>query len=84
MIWRAGLSAVGQLRGCPASLARQLHSGFTLNKGASISRHGSQPAPAGPILAIRREDASIWERRAPLAPHHVRKLVRKGAFETGH
>lgn len=30
------------------------------------------------MLALRREDASIWERRAPLAPFHVRKLVRKG------
>jgi hypothetical protein len=30
------------------------------------------------ILAIRREDQSIWERRAPLAPNHVRKLVRDG------
>lgn len=30
------------------------------------------------ILGIRREDASIWERRAPLAPAHVRKLVRRG------
>lgn len=27
------------------------------------------------IIAIRREDQSIWERRAPLAPTHVRKLV---------
>jgi hypothetical protein len=25
-----------------------------------------------------REDQSVWERRAPLGPHHVRKLVRKG------
>lgn len=30
------------------------------------------------VIAIRREDASIWERRAPLAPNHVRKLVRQG------
>ncbi|KAJ6220407.1 hypothetical protein RDWZM_006219 [Blomia tropicalis] len=29
-------------------------------------------------VAIRREDASVWERRAPLAPLHVRELVRKG------
>lgn len=29
-------------------------------------------------VAIRREDASIWERRAPLAPHHVEKLSRQG------
>lgn len=30
------------------------------------------------VIAIRREDASIWERRAPLAPHHVDKLTKKG------
>ena len=36
-------------------------------------------AASGPTIAIRREDGSIWERRSPLAPFHVRKLVRKGA-----
>ncbi|KAK9873152.1 hypothetical protein WA026_021385 [Henosepilachna vigintioctopunctata] len=30
------------------------------------------------IMAIRREDQSIWERRAPFAPSHVRKLVKQG------
>lgn len=30
------------------------------------------------LIAIRREDASLWERRAPLAPKHVRKLTKKG------
>ena len=30
------------------------------------------------FTAIRREDASVWERRAPLAPLHVRELVRRG------
>lgn len=29
-------------------------------------------------IAIRREDASLWERRAPLAPHHVRALTKNG------
>lgn len=29
-------------------------------------------------LAIRREDVSVWERRAPLTPNHVRKLIREG------
>ena len=28
--------------------------------------------------AIRREDQSVWERRAPLAPLHVRELTRRG------
>lgn len=29
------------------------------------------------VLGIRREDQSPWERRAPLAPEHVRTLVKK-------
>ncbi|XP_037034075.1 alpha-aminoadipic semialdehyde synthase, mitochondrial isoform X1 [Bradysia coprophila] len=30
------------------------------------------------ILAIRREDQSVWERRAPFNPHYVKKLVDNG------
>merc|ERR1712018_686714 len=30
------------------------------------------------VMAIRREDQSLWERRAPLGPQHVRKLVKEG------
>lgn len=33
----------------------------------------------GRCLAIRREDQSVWERRAPLGPSHVRQLVKEGA-----
>ncbi|XP_076266070.1 lysine ketoglutarate reductase/saccharopine dehydrogenase isoform X2 [Rhynchophorus ferrugineus] len=29
-------------------------------------------------IAIRREDQSVWERRAPFSPSHVRKLVKNG------
>ena len=32
----------------------------------------------GKVIAIRREDQSVWERRAPLAPVNVRNLVRAG------
>lgn len=32
----------------------------------------------GKCLAIRRETINAWERRAPLAPMHVKKLVKKG------
>lgn len=31
-----------------------------------------------PTIAIRREDSSVWERRAPLNPAHVNQLVRDG------
>ena len=30
------------------------------------------------ICKISRETQSVWERRAPLGPQHVRKLVKKG------
>lgn len=30
------------------------------------------------VIAIRREDQSIWERRAPFAPSHVQKLAKLG------
>ncbi|CAH0555454.1 unnamed protein product [Brassicogethes aeneus] len=30
------------------------------------------------IIAIRREDQSVWERRAPFSPTHVRKLTKRG------
>ncbi|XP_033334795.1 lysine ketoglutarate reductase/saccharopine dehydrogenase [Megalopta genalis] len=32
----------------------------------------------GKVIAIRREDQSVWERRAPLAPTNVRRLNRAG------
>ncbi len=33
------------------------------------------------VIAIRREDQSIWERRAPLSPNHVRKLIYKDGYK---
>ncbi|KAK3102273.1 hypothetical protein FSP39_010099 [Pinctada imbricata] len=30
------------------------------------------------VMAIRRETINVWERRAPLNPRHVRKLVKSG------
>ena len=29
-------------------------------------------------MILSRETQSVWERRAPLGPQHVRKLVKKG------
>ncbi|CAF2734506.1 unnamed protein product [Rotaria sp. Silwood2] len=36
----------------------------------------SNPSSSKHVLGIRREDQSPWERRAPLAPEHVRTLVK--------
>ncbi|XP_055375686.1 alpha-aminoadipic semialdehyde synthase, mitochondrial [Condylostylus longicornis] len=33
---------------------------------------------AGKVIAIRREDQSVWERRAAFSPYHVQKLVKQG------
>ncbi|PNF15025.1 Alpha-aminoadipic semialdehyde synthase, mitochondrial [Cryptotermes secundus] len=46
--------------------------GFIFNKSA---KHTSVE---GRVIAIRREDQSVWERRAPLAPSNVRRLARAG------
>ena len=35
-------------------------------------------AMSAPIVGIRREGKSRWERRSPLAPQHVKLLVEKG------
>lgn len=32
----------------------------------------------GKVIAIRREDQSVWERRAPFSPANVRRLTRAG------
>lgn len=31
-----------------------------------------------PVMAIRRETVNVWERRAPLSPQQIRKLVKSG------
>jgi len=46
---------------------------------ASGGRTFSSDSIRGKVLAIRREDQSVWERRAPLSPAHVKKLVKDGA-----
>ncbi|XP_055298286.1 alpha-aminoadipic semialdehyde synthase, mitochondrial isoform X4 [Sitodiplosis mosellana] len=43
-----------------------------------IQLHGIRYKHSGKVIAIRREDQSVWERRAPFAPHHVKRLVKKG------
>ncbi|CAG2068984.1 unnamed protein product, partial [Timema podura] len=37
-----------------------------------------QSSVEGKVIAVRREDQSVWERRAPLAPANVRRLTRAG------
>jgi hypothetical protein len=38
----------------------------------------SKHAVQGKVIAIRREDQSVWERRAPFSPANVRRLTRAG------
>ncbi|XP_003384172.1 PREDICTED: alpha-aminoadipic semialdehyde synthase, mitochondrial-like [Amphimedon queenslandica] len=42
----------------------------------SLSRFLS--SSSSPVVALRREESSVWERRAPLNPGHVQSLVKKG------
>ena len=43
-----------------------------------FGNHSVRWSSKGIVLAIRRETVNVWERRAPLAPHQVQKLVRDG------
>lgn len=45
-----------------------------------LKQNGRQPmsSEVTGVLAIRRETINVWERRAPLSPLHVRKLVKDG------
>ncbi|KAI3382293.1 hypothetical protein SNEBB_011387 [Seison nebaliae] len=49
----------------------------TLNN-RSLLRHLSISLQDYGVIGIRREDQSVWERRAPLSPDQVRTLVKKG------
>ncbi|XP_064400611.1 alpha-aminoadipic semialdehyde synthase, mitochondrial-like [Halichondria panicea] len=55
--------------------SRKLLQRSLLLRGFSKSAAG---CPEGRVLAIRREESSVWERRAPLSPSHVQALVSNG------
>lgn len=45
------------------------------------ARYASVKVTDSKVLGIRREDLNVWERRAPIAPQHVKELTDKGTFE---
>jgi len=66
------------VRGSKAPL-RPLTNVEMMKKIVDISVRTSSSGTGGQrVMAIRREDQSVWERRAPLGPQHVRKLVKNG------
>lgn len=62
-------------------MSRVVFGAATLNR---LCKHGGSKhsiraaSTRAPVIAVRREDNVVWERRAPLAPSHIRKLVRDG------
>lgn len=59
-------------------LANQLKLGMNMRLRYASTGGQKGGIPIGKVMAIRREDQSLWERRAPLAPQHVRKLIKEG------
>eukprot|EP00095_Tigriopus_kingsejongensis_P002741 maker-scaffold138_size318692-snap-gene-0.8 protein:Tk02741 transcript:maker-scaffold138_size318692-snap-gene-0.8-mRNA-1 annotation:"hypothetical protein DAPPUDRAFT_334150" len=59
-------------KGVKGLLASQRQSLAQFSRGRASASSGLK------VMAIRREDQSVWERRAPLAPHHVKKLYKDG------
>ncbi|RWS12979.1 Alpha-aminoadipic semialdehyde synthase-like protein [Dinothrombium tinctorium] len=86
MIWKVTVPAVKLLCHSPESIVQKCSpkwTSFHIFKRLKGTYHYSKSRPSisydgAKTLAIRREDASIWERRAPLAPSHVRKLTKRG------
>ncbi|CAG0879956.1 unnamed protein product [Cyprideis torosa] len=56
----------------------RLQSRPTLLRNIRRAKHGGGKDLEGRCLAIRREEQSVWERRAPLSPNQVRRLVNEG------
>jgi alpha-aminoadipic semialdehyde synthase len=67
------------LRNTSSLLQNNAHK-FRLYTTSSSQIHMSARA-CQKVIAIRREDQSIWERRAPLSPNQVRKLVMKDGYK---
>ncbi|NXD11289.1 AASS protein, partial [Nothocercus nigrocapillus] len=51
---------------------------FSHTNGRCVIRHCKCRRYHKSVLAIRREDVNAWERRAPLAPKHVKELTQMG------
>lgn len=58
-------------------LAGRIH-GKVRGISSSASVRSAQSSGDPNVLAIRREEYTVWERRAPLNPQHVQSLVRDG------
>ncbi|NXC15410.1 AASS protein, partial [Corythaeola cristata] len=51
---------------------------FSHTNGRCVFHHAKRWRHRKAVLAIRREDVNAWERRAPLAPKHVKELTQMG------
>ncbi|XP_063252831.1 alpha-aminoadipic semialdehyde synthase, mitochondrial [Prinia subflava] len=51
---------------------------FSHTSGRCVFHHTKCWHHRKSVLAIRREDVNAWERRAPLAPKHVKELTKMG------
>ncbi|NXH01301.1 AASS protein, partial [Loxia leucoptera] len=51
---------------------------FSHTDGGCVFHHAKRWHHRKSVLAIRREDVNAWERRAPLAPKHVKELTKMG------
>ncbi|NWU95562.1 AASS protein, partial [Upupa epops] len=51
---------------------------FSHTNGRCAFHHAKRWHHRKSVLAIRREDVNAWERRAPLAPKHVKELTQMG------
>ena len=58
-------------------LADRIH-GSVRGISSSASTWSARSSGDPRVIAVRREEYTVWERRAPLNPQHVQSLVRDG------
>lgn len=62
--------------GCPLTLSLRSPGPEMLRApGSSLGRRGLHHKA---VMALRREDVNAWERRAPLAPRHIKGITNLG------
>ena len=61
-----------------SKLTKTLHTALFKGRAAVLGSNLCTSTVPNNVLAIRREESSVWERRAPINPNHVESLVRKG------
>lgn len=73
VVFSRHLCVLGKMRFLSTVLKHYKWSHLTVKRLSNMSAFANSKS----TIAIRREDNSVWERRAPLSPSDVRQLIKQ-------